>query len=92
MLRNQCGLTIAEAAYHAFTPKRTWAAWEQRPGAAGSSSPPGIAFAFLLLYRQLHIEEEDVESMPDPNEYFYEKFESYRKMLSEDSEGESGGE
>lgn len=52
--RRKAGLSMAEAARLAETPYRTWQCWED-DGPSGRR-PPGIAFAWLGLYQQLHPE------------------------------------
>lgn len=53
--RQKTGLSMAEAARMTGTPYRTWQTWED-DGPSGRR-PPGLAFAWLELYAQLHGQE-----------------------------------
>lgn len=46
------GLSMAEAARLTGTPYRTWQCWEN--DGPGGRRPPGLAFAWLATYSQLH--------------------------------------
>jgi transcriptional regulator with XRE-family HTH domain len=51
-LRKIAGLTIREAAEMTCTPQRTWENWEIDPSLPSHRKPPGIVFAFMVMYIQ----------------------------------------
>jgi len=51
--RKSAGLSMALAARLSGTPYTTWQGWEAKEGRQNARRPPGIAFTWLELYRQL---------------------------------------
>jgi len=51
--RKAAGLSMAEASRLSDTPYTTWQGWEAEEGKLNARRPPGIAFAWLELYRRL---------------------------------------
>lgn len=49
--RRKAGLSMAEAARLSGTPYTTWQGWEAEEGKINARRAPGIAFAWLELYR-----------------------------------------
>lgn len=82
-LRQECGLTVDRAAELTCTPKRTWQGWEQAPGTARASSPPGLVFAFLRQFKLL--QEHDMEEYFDPQQVE----EDFQERVGADEEGDA---
>jgi len=51
--RKLAGLSMVEASRLSDTPYTTWQGWEAEEGKINARRAPGIAFAWLGLYRRL---------------------------------------
>jgi len=51
--REAAGLSMAEVSRLTDTPYTTWQGWETEEGKKNARRPPGIAFAWLELYRKV---------------------------------------